>query len=235
MAGTETDFPPLGALARGGYRQPDGAIVDGVAETNQLPASRVGRCLCSPRTRGPGRLQVARLTEARGSWRCLSSPPVDPIRSNSSLGSVTVKRTGIMAGDLYLLAGQSNMVGRAPLVDGCPAEIRRFGCSTPRGHVGRGAAIRFHEALLRGRTGYRGSGVGLAVRQGDGAANGSAGRFGAVRVGWHFAGAVESGVAQRAAAIAVWEFSRPRENGWSGQRHSLVSGRGGRLGGGYGE
>jgi acetyl esterase/lipase len=152
--GHETDFPPSVRWLEG-HRQPDVAIATELQNDQLLPRELP---LPAPTTRGPGRLQVR---VNGGPWQ-LAMPKLaagGPYSIEFSLGSVTVKRTGIMAGDLYLLAGQSNMVGRAPLVDVAPPDpqVRML---TPE-DTWAVARDPVHEALLRdGRV--IGIGLGLA-------------------------------------------------------------------------
>ena len=73
--------------------------------------------------RGAGRLAVR---VNGGAWQ-MSMPRLSaggPYTIEFRLGTAMARRTGILVGDLYLLAGQSNMVGRAPLVDPAPPDAR---------------------------------------------------------------------------------------------------------------
>lgn len=102
------------------HRQPEAAIVTALQNDQLLPR---GSTLPRPATRGPGTLQVR---VNAGPWQTAMPQlaPGGPYAIDFRLGSVTVRRTGILVGDIYLLAGQSNMVGRAPLVDPAPADPR---------------------------------------------------------------------------------------------------------------
>ena len=125
--GHEADFPAaVRWLER--HRQPDTAIRTDLQNDQLLPRDSSGTAsLPAPATRGPGRLEV-RVNV--GPWQ-LSMPKLTaggPYSIDFRLGEVSVRRTGILVGDIYLLAGQSNMVGRAPLVDPAPsgARVRMF-------------------------------------------------------------------------------------------------------------
>jgi sialate O-acetylesterase len=74
-------------------------------------------------------------------------PAGGPYTVEFSAGGLNVKRAGILVGDLYVLAGQSNMVGRAPLIDPAPPDPR-VRLLTPE-DVWTVARDPIHEALTR--------------------------------------------------------------------------------------
>ena len=121
--GHEADFPTAVRWLEG-HRQAEVAVLPGLQNDQLLPRDSSGKATVpSPAVRGPGRLQVQ---VNGGPWQ-FAMPRLatgGPYSIGFRLGGVTVRRTGILVGDIYLLAGQSNMVGRAPLVDPAPSDTR---------------------------------------------------------------------------------------------------------------
>ncbi len=121
--GHEADFP-AGVRWLEQHRQPEFAIVTSLQNDQLLPRNAAGTAeVPEPVVRGSGRLAVR---VNGGAWQ-MSMPKLPtggPYTIEFRLGTAMVRRTGILVGDLYLLAGQSNMVGRAPLVDPAPPDAR---------------------------------------------------------------------------------------------------------------
>ena len=121
--GHEADFPAAVRWLEQ-HRQPEFAIVTNLQNDQLLPRNAAGVAeVPAPVVRGPGRLAVC---VNGGAWQ-MSMPKLPtggPYTIEFRLGTAMVRRTGILVGDLYLLAGQSNMVGRAPLVDPAPPDPR---------------------------------------------------------------------------------------------------------------
>ena len=122
--GHEADFPAAVRWLEQ-HKQPEFAIVTTLQNDQLLPRDAAGVAVIpEPVVRGAGRLAV-RING--GAWQ-MSMPKLrtgGPYTIEFRLGATaTVRRTGILVGDLYLLAGQSNMVGRAPLVDPAPPDAR---------------------------------------------------------------------------------------------------------------
>jgi poly(3-hydroxybutyrate) depolymerase len=106
------------------HRQPETAIVTALQDDQLLPRDATGFALVpAPVTRGAGSFMVR---VNGGAWQA-AMPKLatgGPYAIEFRLGATTVRRTGILVGDIYLLAGQSNMVGRAPMVDPAPPDAR---------------------------------------------------------------------------------------------------------------
>ncbi len=121
--GHEADFPAAVRWLEQ-HRQPEFAIVTNLQNDQLLPRNAAGVAeVPEPLVRGSGRLAVR---VNGGAWK-MSTPKLPtggPYTIEFRLGTAMVRRTGILVGDLYLLAGQSNMVGRAPLVDPAPPDPR---------------------------------------------------------------------------------------------------------------
>ena len=121
--GHEADFPAAVRWLEQ-HRQPDTAILTALQNDQLLPRDASGSAsVPAPGTRGAGRLQAR---ANGGPWQ-VSMPRLaagGPHTVEFRLGNVTARRTGILVGDIYLLAGQSNMVGRAPLEDPAPPDPR---------------------------------------------------------------------------------------------------------------
>ena len=121
--GHEADFPAAVRWLEQ-HRQPEFAIVTNLQNDQLLPRNAAGVAeVPAPVVRGSGRLAVR---VNGGAWE-MSMPKLPtggPYTIEFRLGTAMVRRTGILVGDLYLLAGQSNMVGRAPLVDPAPPDPR---------------------------------------------------------------------------------------------------------------
>lgn len=155
--GHEADFPAaVNWLEQ--HRQAEATIGTSLQSDQLLPRDASGAATVpTPVTRGEGRLLVR---VGDGAWQTAMPKlgPGGPYTIEFRLGRASVRRTGIMVGDIYLLAGQSNMVGRAPLVDLAP-EDRRIRVLTPE-DVWAVARDPIHEALPRdGRV----VGIGLAL------------------------------------------------------------------------
>lgn len=139
------------------HRQPAEAIVTELQDDQVLQRdSALSATIPAPQARG-GQLMVR---VNGGDWQA-AMPRLrtgGPYRIDFRVGSTTVTRQGILVGDIYLLAGQSNMVGRAPLVNPAPAHplVRAF---TPQ-DTWESARDPIHEAIPRdGRV----IGIGLAL------------------------------------------------------------------------
>lgn len=144
--GHEADFPAAVRWLEQ-HKQSDTAIVTSLQNDQLLPRDATGKAeLPAPAVRGAGRLEVR---VNGGAWQT-AMPKLatgGPYTVEFRLGSASVRRTGILVGDLYVLAGQSNMVGRAPLVDIAPPDPRVH-MLTPE-DTWTVARDPVHEALLR--------------------------------------------------------------------------------------
>ncbi len=121
--GHEADFPAAVRWLEQ-HRQPEAFLETSLQNDQLLPRGESGMAVVpAPVTRGKGPLQVR---VNAGPWQT-SMPQLaagGPYTIDFRMGATTVRRTGILVGDIYLLAGQSNMVGRAPLIDPAPADAR---------------------------------------------------------------------------------------------------------------
>lgn len=146
--GHEADFPAAVRWLEK-LRKPDGAIHTRLQNDQLLPREADGKAAVP----APSAAQKVLVRVNAGAWQtamprlAAGGPYTIEFRS----GAVTVRRTGILVGDLYVLGGQSNMVGRAPLTDPAPPDprVRNFTAED----VWTVARDPIHEAIPRdGRT-----------------------------------------------------------------------------------
>jgi len=111
----EADFPAAVRWLET-HRQAEAAIVTTLQHHQLLPRDASGFAqLPAPTVRGGHALQVR---VNNGPWQA-TLPRLatgGPYTVDFRAGPATLRRTDILVGDIYLLAGQSNMVGRAPLL-----------------------------------------------------------------------------------------------------------------------
>lgn len=164
--GHEGDFAAAAAWLEQ-FAQPEAAVITKLQDGQLLPREtrergNTGKAqLPMPEVRG-GTLQV-RVNE--GPWQVVRKAEEMPALATGGpytvrfrVAGVEVVRQNLLVGDLYVLAGQSNMVGRAPLVDPAPSHpmVRAL---TPQ-DTWEVARDPIHEAIPRdGRT----LGIGLGL------------------------------------------------------------------------